>query len=121
MNNDATQPGITPTKSVFTPRTFEVDAPSGRKYVLRELTGYEQRQSDGGLENQSDVIVYRIIMSIGSVDGETLLPRASRAFQDLLLKSISGPDLDALTIAYVRAFAPQAQAAEIKNESAPSD
>jgi hypothetical protein len=121
MNQEISAPVLLPTKSKFSPKTVEIDAPSGRKYALRELTGYEQRQSDGGLDNQSDVIVYRTIMSIDSIDGEKLLPRTSRAFQDALLKEISSSDLDALMIGYAHAFAPQAQAVEIKNEPTPSD
>ena len=121
MNQPVSQPVLLPTKTQFSPKTFEVEAPSGRKYALRELTGYDQRQSDGGLDSQSDVIVYRVIMAIDSIDGEKILPRASRASQDLLLRNISSSDLDALIIGYAHAFAPQAKADEIKNEPTPSD
>lgn len=121
MTQEANPTAVIPTKTKFTPKTFEIEAPSGRKYGLRELTGYEQRQSDGGLDTQSDVIVYRVIMAIDSVDGEKLMPRTSRAMQDLLLKEISSSDLDALIIGYAKAFSPRQQADEIKNEPTPSD
>ena len=121
MTHEANQPVLVPTKTKFSPKIVEINAPSGRKYALRELSGYEQHQTDGGLDNQSDVIIYRVIQAIDSIDGEKLLPRASRAFQDTLLKAISSSDLDALIIGYAKAFSPLAQADEIKNEPTPSD
>jgi hypothetical protein len=121
MTQETNQPAVLPTRSKFTPKIVEVEAPSGRTYALRELTGYEQRQTDAGLDNQSDIVVYRVVMAIDSVDGEKLVPRASRAFQDALLKEISSSDLDALIMGYARAFSPHAQADEIKNEPTPSD
>lgn len=105
----------------FAPKMIDLEAPSGRKYTLRELSGYEQMQSDGGLETQSEIITRRIAMAIEKVNNETIMPRTTRIAQDVLLKRIPGVDLDFLMIKYVTEFSPTKRIDELKNESAPSD
>lgn len=103
----------------FEPKTLTVEGPSGRKYVLRELTGFEQMQADEGVQDFSSTVYYRVAMSIESVDDERLVPAPKRTFLDLLLKSLPAEDLDALMIAYAQWRQPKAP--EVKNEPAPSD
>lgn len=118
---DKRAPNPIPTQSQFEPKCVEIPAPSGRAYVLRELTGFEQMQSDAGVETMGEVVAYRVAHAIESIDGEPITPRTTRTALDSLLRSISGRDLDFLMIEYAKAFSPTAQANEIKNEPTPSD
>ena len=112
---------LVPSKTKFEPRTVEVIAPSGRKYTLRELTGYEQMQVDSGAESVQQSMYYRMAMAIEAVDDEKIRERVKRDHVDILLKSISGQDADFLVVEFAKAFSPLAQAEDIKNSPAPSD
>jgi TRAP-type uncharacterized transport system substrate-binding protein len=106
----------------FAPRTITVDdAPSGRKYVLRQLSAFEQMQADSVATGTMDAMYYRLGLSIAQIDDKLVAPRPTKAFTDVFLKSIPGDDADKLILAYANAFTPLAQAATIKNESTPSD
>jgi hypothetical protein len=106
----------------FAPRTITVDdAPSGRKYVLRQLSAFEQMQADSVATGTMDAMYYRLGLSISEVDGKLVAPRPNKVFTDVFLKSIPGDDADKLILAYANAFTPLAQATTIKNESTPSD
>jgi hypothetical protein len=105
----------------FTRKAVTVDAPSGRTYVLRELNGYEQMQSDGGLETQGEIITYRVVMALEKVNNETIAPRVNRAALDMVLKRIPGVDLDFLMVKYATEFSPTKRVEELKKGSTPSD
>ena len=105
----------------FEPKLVEVRAPSGRKYVLRELSIFEQMQADSVSTTTAESIYYRMALAIESIDGEVLLPRQNKGSVDALMRFLPGPDGDALVIEYAKAFSPQSQAETVKNESTPSD
>jgi len=121
MDQQTTPIVVFPTKSTFAPRLFEVDAPSGRHYVLRELTTFEQMQADSASTTTAESLYYRVALAIDSIDGERIVPRTKKDVTDEFMRRISGPDGDALVLAYAKQFSPAARAAEIKNESTPSD
>lgn len=108
----------TPSRA-FEPETLTVDSPSGRKYVLRELTGFEQMQADQGVEDFTTTVYYRVAMAISSIDDERIVPAPKRVYLDLLLKRLPAEDLDALMVAYANWRS--AKGPEVKNEPAPSD
>jgi hypothetical protein len=114
-------PVVLPTKSKFAPALFEVLGPSGRSYALRELTAFEQMQADSVSLSTAESLYYRTVLAIESIDGERIVRRESKQATDLLLREISGPDADALVLAYAKAFSPQTQSTNIKNEPTPSD
>lgn len=105
----------------FEPRLAEVVAPSGRKYVLRELTIFEQMQADSASSTTAESIYYRMALSIESIDGEVLLRRQQKTTVDALMRALPGPDGDALVLEYVKAFSPASQTETVKNELTPSD
>jgi hypothetical protein len=112
---------VLPSESKFAPKLFDVIGPSGRTYILRELTAFEQMQADSASQSTAESLYYRMALAIESINGEQIVRRERKVSADMLLKEISGPDADALVLAYAKAFSPQVQSDEVKNASTPSD
>ncbi len=122
MDQTPLQVVTVPTRNPFAPRTIEVEAPSGRKYTLRELSSFDGVRADQASKSQSDAIYYRVGLAIDVIDGERIVKREKQAQVDVLLEKISDQDMQILCRAYANKFAPAIQEdADVKNSDAPSD
>jgi hypothetical protein len=108
-----------PSKNPFAPKIVEVTGPSGRKYTMRELSAFEQMQADSAAITPAEALYYRMGVAIVTIDDETITPRPTKDFVSVLLRKISGPDAEALVMAYTKEFTPQLQDTEVKNSPTP--
>jgi hypothetical protein len=113
------QPVAIPSKNPFAPKIIEVACPSGRKYTLRELSAFEQMQADGVALSPAEALYYRMAISVDTIDGQKIAPRPKKMNSDALLRSLSGPDAEALVMAYTKEFSPQLTGDEVKNSGTP--
>lgn len=91
----------------FQAKTIDVEAPSGRKFTVRELSAFEQMRADSWSTSPAQALYYRVVLAIETIDGAKVNARPTKTFADDLLKQISGQDSEALVQAYVKDFSPQ--------------
>ncbi len=99
----------------FKAREVTFTSKSGRVFVLRELSGAEQRVVDGAVKDFGAIeIAYkRLAASLVSIDGTTIPEITEPKDFDRVLELISGSELDQLLGEYGQAFVPRGE--ELKN------
>lgn len=114
MPDQAPQGSFVP-NTPFVAKTVEVKGPSGRVYVMHELSMREQMLADGVALSPAEAIYLRTGLALDSINGETIPPRPKKPFVDALMDSIPGEDGEMLCKAYVENFAAHLQGEEVKN------